>query len=82
MGLVKRRESKTGEATGIVPSPTKGFGLNVQYATSSFGQGTTQTMLQMAAAYASVVNGGNYYQPRLSISLPVKTKQVKKILKS
>ena len=56
---------QTGEAIGIVPSPSKGFGLNVRYATSSFGQGTSQTLLQMAAAYASVVNGGNYYQPRL-----------------
>lgn len=56
---------QTGEATGIVPSPTKGYGLNVQYATTAFGQGTSQTMLQMAAAYSSVVNGGKYYQPRL-----------------
>ncbi len=32
---------------------------------SSFGQTLTTTMLQMAAGYASLVNGGSYYQPRV-----------------
>ncbi len=51
------------EAEGIVPSPTDGFGLNIQYANTSFGQGMTTTPIQMAAAVASVVNGGTYYRP-------------------
>lgn len=53
------------EAEGIIPSPTDGFGLNIQYANTAFGQGMTVTPLQMAAAVASVVNGGTYYRPTL-----------------
>ncbi len=34
-------------------------------ATNSFGQNFNATMVQMAAAYSSVVNGGNYYQPHV-----------------
>lgn len=34
-------------------------------ATNSFGQNFSATMIQMAAAYASLVNGGYYYQPQL-----------------
>ncbi|MDO4477955.1 MAG: penicillin-binding transpeptidase domain-containing protein [Lachnospiraceae bacterium] len=53
----------SGEASGILYSPdTMGA---VDLATSSFGQGFTCTMIQEAAAIASVINGGNYYQPRV-----------------
>ena len=34
-------------------------------ATNSFGQNYTCSMIQMAAAYSSIVNGGNYYQPHV-----------------
>lgn len=53
------------EAEGYIPHPNEGFGLNLTYANTSFGQGMTATPLQMAAAFASIVNGGTYYQPRL-----------------
>lgn len=53
------------EAEGSIPDPVKGFGLDIQYANTAFGQGATQTPLQMAAALASVVNGGTYYRPHL-----------------
>jgi cell division protein FtsI/penicillin-binding protein 2 len=53
------------EAIGTVPSPTEGFGLNITYANTSFGQAMTATMVQMAGAYAAVLNGGTYYQPHL-----------------
>lgn len=53
------------EAAGSVPDPINGFGLNVQYANTAFGQGMTATPLQMAAALSAVVNGGTYYQPHL-----------------
>lgn len=53
------------EADGSIPDPVKGFGLNIQYANTSFGQGMTATPLQMAAAYAAALNGGTYYRPRL-----------------
>lgn len=53
------------EEPGLVPDPTDGFGLGIQYANTTFGQGMTATPLQMAAAIASVINGGTYYQPTL-----------------
>lgn len=34
-------------------------------AISSFGQGYNVTMIQMAAAFCSVINGGYYYQPHM-----------------
>jgi cell division protein FtsI (penicillin-binding protein 3) len=53
------------EEPGYIPSPTEGFGLDIQYANTSFGQGMSATPMQMAAALASVVNGGTYYKPHL-----------------
>jgi len=53
------------EASGYVPSPTDGFGLNIQYANMAFGQGLNITTLQLAAALSSVINGGTYYKPYL-----------------
>jgi len=62
--------SKTGieqgfEEAGYIPDPVDGFGLNIQYANTAFGQGMTATALQMTMAVASVVNGGTYFQPTL-----------------
>lgn len=34
-------------------------------ATNSFGQNFNVTMIQMASAYCSIVNGGKYYEPHL-----------------
>ena len=52
-----------GEATGIVYSEDK---LNpVELATSSFGQSNTVTMVQMAAGFSSLINGGKYYKPHI-----------------
>lgn len=56
------------EAEGYIPSPTDGFGLNITYANSTFGQGMSATPLQMAAAFSAIVNGGTYYQPTLVAS--------------
>ncbi len=36
-----------------------------ELATSSFGQGFNLTMVQMVAAFSSIVNGGHYYQPHI-----------------
>ncbi len=52
-----------GEATGGVF--TKDTMHSVELATSSFGQGQTVTMIQLAAAFSSVINGGNYYEPHV-----------------
>ncbi len=53
------------ESEGSIPDPNKGFGLNIQYANTAFGQGMTATPLQMALAFAAVLNGGTYYKPHL-----------------
>lgn len=37
----------------------------VELATNTFGQGFTCTMIQEAAAFCAVVNGGYYYQPHM-----------------
>ncbi len=37
----------------------------VELATSSFGQGFTCTMIQEAAAFSAIVNGGWYYKPHV-----------------
>ena len=40
--------------------------MNVtELATASFGQGFNVTMIQMAAGYAALVNGGYYYEPHV-----------------
>lgn len=51
-----------GEAKGVVPEPNVP-GASVQYATMSFGQGMNLTMVQVAAAFSAVINGGTYYYP-------------------
>lgn len=53
------------EAAGSIPDPKDGFGLNIQYANTSFGQGMAATPLQMGAALSSLINGGTYYRPHL-----------------
>ncbi|MBQ7147063.1 MAG: penicillin-binding protein 2 [Lachnospiraceae bacterium] len=53
-----------GEATGFIF--TEETMSAVDMATSSFGQGYSATMLQMAAAYCALVNGGYYFQPRIA----------------
>lgn len=53
----------TGESSGIVIDRKN---LNVtELATSSFGTTFNVTMVQMAGAYASIVNGGKYYTPHI-----------------
>lgn len=52
-----------GETTGIKYDVDS---LNpAELATSSFGQGVTTSMIQMAAGFCSVINGGNYYAPHV-----------------
>lgn len=52
-----------GESEGLLFSPDK-MGPT-ELATCSFGQGFNVTMTQMVAAYASVINGGYYYEPHM-----------------
>lgn len=53
------------EAQGVVPNPTEGFGLNIKYANTAFGQGMTATPVQVAAALAGILNDGKYIAPHL-----------------
>jgi stage V sporulation protein D (sporulation-specific penicillin-binding protein) len=52
-----------GENTGILH--TEDSMGETELATSSFGQGFTCTMIQEAAAFCSVINGGYYYEPHV-----------------
>ena len=63
-----------GEYTGIdlpAEADTENLGFSsdsigrTQLATNSFGQNYNCTMIQMASAYCSIVNGGYYYQPHV-----------------
>ena len=51
------------EATGTIFPPTSEQGNAVRYATMAFGQGMDVTMIQVASAFSSIVNGGKYYKP-------------------
>lgn len=53
----------SGEASGMKYDKDS---LNAtELATSSFGQSVNVTMIQMGAAFCSVINGGNYYTPHV-----------------
>jgi cell division protein FtsI/penicillin-binding protein 2 len=51
------------EAKGEIFSPKSEQGNAVRYATMAFGQGLDATMVQVASAFCSIVNGGQYYKP-------------------
>jgi len=50
-----------GEEAGIIKAVDSAGATDL--ATNSFGQNLNTTMIQMAAAYSSLVNGGYYYRP-------------------
>lgn len=63
-----------GQKTGIdLPGEANTSGLvytldnitKIDLATNSFGQNYNCTMIEMASAFSSLVNGGTYYQPHL-----------------
>lgn len=53
----------SGEAPGRVVSPDEEDGNAVRYSNMVFGQGLDVTMVQVAAGFSAMVNGGTYYQP-------------------
>jgi cell division protein FtsI/penicillin-binding protein 2 len=53
------------EADGLVPDPNEGYGRDLTYANTAFGQAMTATPLQMGAALSTVINGGTYFKPTL-----------------
>lgn len=69
---------QSGESAGYVSKPEDdGAGINVRYGNMAFGQGLTVTPLQLAAAYAALVNGGTYYQPTLISEIQQEGKIIK-----
>ena len=64
-GLGKRTGVEIYDAPGIIISPEEDEGNAVRYANMTFGQGMDLTMLQVASAFSSLVNGGDYYTPTI-----------------
>ena len=64
-GLGKRTGIEIYDAPGIIISPEEDEGNAVRYANMTFGQGMNLTMVQVAAAFSSLVNGGDYYEPTI-----------------
>jgi len=65
-----------GMKTGIdLPGETAGALIDLnnlnqtELATSSFGQSFTVNMMQMASAFASLINGGTYYEPHVVMAI-------------
>lgn len=52
-----------GENPGIIIAPNTPNGGAVRYSNMAFGQGLDATMLQVASAFGSAINGGTYYHP-------------------
>lgn len=55
----------SGEAKGTVIAPTNVDGGAVRYSNMAFGQGLDVTMIQVCAAFSTILNGGTYYTPSI-----------------
>lgn len=53
----------SGEQPGTIIPPTSPQGNAVRYSNMAFGQGLDVTMIQVASAFSSIVNGGLYHKP-------------------
>jgi cell division protein FtsI (penicillin-binding protein 3) len=53
----------SGESPGVIIAPNDVQGNAVRYSNMVFGQGMDITMLQMSAAFSSIINGGIYHDP-------------------
>ena len=51
------------EQPGTIIAPDKAEGNAVRYSNMSFGQGMNATMVQVAAGFSAIINGGNYFKP-------------------
>jgi len=55
----------SGEVRGLVNDPSTAAWRQIDLANGSFGQGVAVTQIQLAAAFAAMVNGGNLIQPHV-----------------
>ena len=63
-GLGKATGVELYESVGLVYGPHADiYGIDSTYANMTFGQNMQVTMLQVAAAFSSVINGGEFYTP-------------------
>lgn len=62
-GLGEKTGIELFEAKGMIVSPDDQEGNAVRYANMTFGQGLNPTMIQVAAGFSSLINGGDYYAP-------------------
>ena len=53
------------EEAGNIYSPSHAEGNAVRYSNMTFGQGMSLTMVQVAAGFSSIINGGDYYEPTI-----------------
>jgi cell division protein FtsI/penicillin-binding protein 2 len=51
------------ETEGQISTPDSGYAMDLTYANMTFGQGVSISMVQLASAFSSIVNGGKYYTP-------------------
>ena len=65
------------EVEGFINPPDHPWSPNHLYATMTFGQSITVTPLQLAAVYASIFNGGDYYQPYVMAQIGDEVQQPK-----
>jgi len=54
---------QAGESGGEIIPPDQAEGNDVRYANMTFGQGMSNTMVQIASAFSAMINGGTYYKP-------------------
>ena len=53
------------ETNGYVPAPDSGYAMELTYANMTFGQGVSISLIQLASAFSSLINGGKYYTPTI-----------------
>jgi cell division protein FtsI/penicillin-binding protein 2 len=58
-----------GEVSGLMRDPAKQHWAQIDLANASFGQGIAVTPIQLAQAYAAMLNGGVMVQPRVVASV-------------
>ena len=64
-GFGEKTGIEVAEVPGLIYSPETTEGNEVRYSAMTFGQSMNLTMIQVATAFCSVVNGGEYYRPTL-----------------
>jgi stage V sporulation protein D (sporulation-specific penicillin-binding protein) len=67
----------SGEVRGLVNDPTIAAWRQIDLANGAFGQGVAVTPIQLATAYAAMVNGGMLVQPHVVASIDGKAVEVR-----